>query len=282
MSAGDEYNETAALPPDDLANPFAHDPAVEHALTPLWREAKWGLEWLKLRMSPVYWGHGVPHGKGEPVVLVPGFMTGDLMLLEMHRWLRRIGYNSFLSRIVWNNDCPDKTAQALMRRVRGVHKETGAKVRLIGHSLGGMLSKCIAQDASDIVERVITMGSPFRAMVQAHPAVIGVWDQLKANQSGLVGRNLHVSCGTGYCMCGFVRNMLKPKPVHIPQFAVYSRTDGVAHWRCCLEEDSSRNTEVNCTHIGMVFHPGVYQAVAKRLAQTVRQATRHDEAMETR
>ena len=67
-----------------------HDPSVERVQTPLWLEGRWASEWMKLKMSPVYWGYGIPHGRGEPVLLVPGFLAGDWMMLEMARWLRRI------------------------------------------------------------------------------------------------------------------------------------------------------------------------------------------------
>lgn len=118
-----------------------------------------------------------------------------------------------------------------------------------------------------MIDRVITLGSPFRSLVKAHPAVVGIWDQLKGAQSGLIGRNLSASCGTGHCMCDFVRNMIQPRPASPAQFAVYSRLDGVADWSSCLEEDEERNTEVNCTHMGLAYHPDVYRAIAKRLAQ---------------
>jgi len=259
----------AAAEEDDL---FAHDDAVEETLTPLWREARWGLEWLHLRMNPVYWGIGIPRGRGQAVLLVPGFMSGDLMLLEMHRWLRRIGYRSSLSRIAWNNDCPDRTARKLVHRLRALAARSGGRVSVIGHSLGGMLAKSAAQAAPDIVDRVITLGSPFRSLVRAHPAVIGIWDRLKLAQGGLVGRNLHASCGTGHCTCDFVRHMNMPREVGVPQFAIYSREDGVADWRSCVESRRGHNTEVRCTHIGMVVHAGVYRAVAERLAERVARA----------
>jgi hypothetical protein len=124
------------------------------------------------------------------------------------------------------------------------------------------------QDHPALFDRIITLGSPFRSMVKAHPAVVGIWDQLKRAQGGLIGRNLHASCGTGHCMCAFVRNMLDPKPrAQVAQFAVYSRHDGVAEWTSCIEEDERNNTEVQSTHIGMVFHPEVFRAIAQRLAQ---------------
>ncbi|MGE0485615.1 MAG: lipase family alpha/beta hydrolase [Gammaproteobacteria bacterium] len=249
---------------------LGYDDAIEQTLTPLWREARWGLEWAQLRWSPVYYGYGVPHGHGEPVLLIPGFMSGDLLMLEMHRWLKRIGYRSSLSRIAWNNDCPDQTGRKLGHRVRRLADRHGSRVRLVGHSLGGMLARSLVQEMPEYVDRVVTLGSPFRSLVKAHPAVIGIWDKLKLAQGGLIGRNLHASCGTGHCTCAFVRNMSMPRTVDVPQYAVYSRRDGVADWSSCIERDPRLNTEVNCSHIGMVFHAGVYRAVAARLAQRQR------------
>lgn len=252
---------------DGLQEAFAHDDAVQHTLTPLWREARWGFEWARLRWSPVYFGYGVPRGHGQPVLLIPGFMVGDLAMLEMHRWLRRIGYRSELSRIPWNNDCPDLTARKLRHRVSALAARSGEKITLIGHSLGGMLAKTVVQEIPDVIDRVITLGSPFRSLVKAHPAVVGIWDRLKLAQGGLIGRNLRASCGTGHCTCEFVRSMNLPRSVAPPQFAIYSTKDGVADWTSCMEEDAERNTEVTCSHIGMVFNTQVFYAVAERLAQ---------------
>jgi triacylglycerol lipase len=253
----------------DLENPFAHDPSVEATLTPLWREAKWPIEWIKLRFSPEFYGCGIPRGNGEPVLLVPGFMAGDGLMLELHRWLRRIGYRSYLSNIVWNNDCPDRTARMLQNRVRGIQAHTHTKVRVIGHSLGGMLAKSLIQSSPEYIDRIVTLGSPFRSFVKAHPAVVGIWEQLKLHQSKHVGRNLQPSCGTGHCLCNFVRNLLQPQPRAVPQFAIYSRHDGVADWSSCIEDDPKANTEVDSTHIGMVFHRDVYRAIAERLAEPI-------------
>ncbi len=267
MSQPERYGSFDASPIAGIGGAFAHDDAIERTLTPLWREAQFGLEWLRLRWSPVYYGAGVPRGNGQPVLLIPGFMSGDLLMLEMHRWLRRIGYSSALSRIPWNNDCPDITARKLMHQVRALSSESNAKVSLIGHSLGGMLAKSIVQEIPDLVDCVITLGSPFRSLVKAHPAIVGIWDTLKLTKGSLIGRNLRASCGTGHCTCDFVRNMNQPRTVLPPQFAIYSRKDGVADWTSCMDTDPARNSEVNCSHIGMVFDSKTYRAVAARLAQ---------------
>jgi len=163
-----QFEDDEARPAEaDYDNPFAHDPSVELTTTPLWREAGWGLDWVKLRWSSVFYGAGLPRGNQEPVLLIPGFMAGDALMLELHRWLKRMGYRSYLSNIAWNNDCPDRTAKMLAQRALRIKQETGMPLRLIGHSLGGMLAKSLVQDHPALFDRIITLGSPFRSMVKA-------------------------------------------------------------------------------------------------------------------
>ena len=82
------------------------------------------LDWLALHASPVYYGFGVPHGHGEPVVLVPGFLGSDRYLTEMHLWLRRIGYRPYFSGIGRNVDCPELLTQRLLMTIAaGVRRD---------------------------------------------------------------------------------------------------------------------------------------------------------------
>ena len=116
-----------------------------------------------------------------------------------------------------------------------------------------------------MVQSVITMGSPFKEIVKAHPAVVGIWDHLKSVQGGPIGRNLLASCGTGHCTCDFVRNIMQPRDDAPPQFAIFSKSDGVVEWTSCIEDDP-QNAEVPGTHIGMVYNADVFRALAARLA----------------
>ncbi len=248
-------------------DPYALDPSLQAADTPLWREAFFGFDWLSLRMSPVYYGCGIPHGEGEPVVVVPGFLASDVSLTEMYAWLGRIGYRPYFSHIGRNADCPDAVASMLLATVRRANSETGMRVKLIGHSLGGMLARSVALDNPEYVDTVISMGSPFRDAVRAHPVIISAAASLRRGRGGSLGRNIRPSCFSGHCTCDFVRNMLAPAEYRdVRHFAIYSKRDGVVEWESCREQDPALNTEVASTHIGMAFHPAVYRAVAERLA----------------
>ena len=58
-----QIDDDDAVPPEaDYDNPFAHDPSVVPTTTPLWREIGWGMDWMRLRLSPVFYGAGLPRG----------------------------------------------------------------------------------------------------------------------------------------------------------------------------------------------------------------------------
>src|SRR3972149_2575129 len=137
----------------------------------IWREALWGLDWLSLRLSPVYLGIGVPHGDGSPVILVPGFLTTDAYMVEMYFWLRRVGSSPFLSGIGVNADCIQTLTQRLEKTAEAAHAETGKPVRIIGHSLGGLLARRLSLRRPDIVSQLISLGAPVQAL-EAHPTIM--------------------------------------------------------------------------------------------------------------
>jgi len=254
-------------PADFEGDPFAQDPSVQSTRTPLWRESLFALDWLALHTSPVYLGCGVPRGQGEPVVLVPGFLASDASLVELHGWLTRLGYRPYFSNVGRNADCPDHIAKSLLETVRQARAETRQRVRLVGHSLGGMLARHVALDYPELVSMVVAMGSPFKDSVRAHPVILAAAESLRNGRHSGLGANIKPSCFSGHCTCDFVRNMLAPEQFRVPHYAIYSRYDGVVDWQSCMEDDPGLNDEVNCTHVGMAFHPGVYRALGRRLRQ---------------
>ena len=242
----------------------------EPAAVPLWREVLFGVDWIALHSSPVYYGLGVPRGDGAPVILIPGFLGSDSYLMEMHNWLRRIGYQSYYSRIGRNAECPELLTERLFETMDRASQETGRKLRLIGHSLGGLLARSAAVRRPDQVDQVISLASPFRD-IRAHPVVLAAAGFVRRRvldrqrQQGSV----QGECYTDSCPCAFATSLRNDFPGSVRRTAIYTETDGVVDWRSCVEEDERLNIKVNSTHIGLAFNPQVYRRVAKLLA-TVR------------
>ena len=233
------------------------------ASVPIWLEALAPMDWISLRLSAVYCGTGIPHGAGAPVVLVPGFLASDWYLLEMFHWLRRIGYRPYLSRIGRNADCLDVLVGRLFETIEGAKAETGRPVHLIGHSLGGMLSRSAALRRPAAVASVITLGSPFRG-IRPHPLVL---QATRIVRSRTQRQRQRPDCFTTTCGCETVASMQSAPPTSIPQLAVYTKSDGIVDWRMCMNDDPAMDVEVAGTHIGLAFNPAVYRLIATRLAE---------------
>ncbi len=229
----------------------------------LWSELLAGLDWVALKASPVYYGLGVPHGAGAPVILVPGFLGSDLSLLEMHLWLGRIGYRSFPSRIGRNAECPDLLLERLSETIGHARRETGQKVTLIGHSLGGLLARSAAGQMPHDVAQLITMGTPLRRLT-AHPAVFT-----------LIKRFLRRSRSSGgqSCLKVFHAGLKECLPQPVPHTAICSGTDPIVGWDDCSGIELGRTIEVTSTHVGMPVSPAVYREVAIALASPQHVAT---------
>ena len=241
---------------------------LEPASVPLWREVLVGVDWLALHLAPVYYGAGVPRGKGEPVVVIPGFLGSDDYLAEMYHWLGRIGYKPYYSRIGRNADCPDILRERLLETMDKAHDETKAKIHLIGHSLGGLLARSVAAEQPERVEQVICLAAPFRD-IKVHPMVLAaagfVRQRIRARRPQN-SDNVKRDCYTGGCTCTFANSVRTGLPQSVARTAIYTETDGVVEWRSCVEDDEKLNVKVSGTHSGLAFNPQVYREVAKLLA----------------
>ena len=232
----------------------------------LWTEALCGAELLLLHTSPVFYGFGVPHGDGSGVVIIPGFLGTDVYLLELHAWLGRIGYRPYFSGIGVNADCPNLLIRyRLTETIETALKETGRKIHLIGHSLGGVLARSVAGQRPNDVASVITLAAPFRGTV-AHRTVLRAADAVRKRILQQRGRGVLPDCYTGRCTCDFIDSLRDELPRSVLETAIYTRQDGVVDWRCCVTKNPRFDFEVPGTHIGMAFNPSAYMLVAERLA----------------
>jgi hypothetical protein len=70
-----------------------------------------------------------------------------------------------------------------------------------------------------------------------------------------------------------------PEPPPVPTTAIFSRTDGVIAWQCCVETAGPRveNIAVESSHCGLGHHPAVVYAVGERLSNAGR-ASRYQTA----
>jgi len=232
-----------------------------------WTEALFAAEILLLHATPIYYGFGVPHGDDSGVVIIPGFLGTDLYLMELHGWLGRIGYRPYFSGIGINADCPNLLIQRhLNETIETARAETGRKIHLIGHSLGGGIACAVARQRPRDVASVINLASPIRGTVTSR-TVLHAAEAVRLRILQEHGRGVLPACYTGRCTCNFVDSLKRDIPDSMLQTAIYTRHDGIVNWRYCMTRDPEADVEVPGTHIGMAFNPSAYTIVAERLAK---------------
>ena len=197
----------------------------------------------------------MPRGDGHPVYLMPGFMADNQSTAMLHRWLGNLGYDAIPWGFGRNLGPRGILMERLIATVRDIAREHGRSVSLVGQSLGGVFAREIAKVIPKQIRQVITLGSPFRLTDTngIAPAVMRVFETATGEKADDLKRSMG--------------DISSPAPV--PSTAIYSRTDGIASWKTCIEEETSYtdNVEIYGSHCGMGFNPTVYYVIGDRLAQ---------------
>jgi pimeloyl-ACP methyl ester carboxylesterase len=238
---------------------------------PIWGEGRFAFEHAALLRDPVLRGAGVPRGDGAPVLLVPGFMAGDPSLTLMARWLRRIGYGPARVGMRVNADCAARAIDRLEALTEALAERSGRRVAVVGQSRGGSLARVLAVRRPDLVDRIVSLGSPLRDQLAVHPLVhaqvLAVGLLGTAGIPGLFSR----SCLWGECCAEAREQVAGAFPADVAFVSVYSRSDGIVDWRACLDP-AARCVEVRSSHCGMAVSADVYRVVAEALAPAPAQA----------
>ena len=205
-----------------------------------------------------------PVRHAEPVLFVPGFLAGDASLGLMSRTLRQQGHRTYRADVRANVGCTVAAGEQLEERLEAVAQRRGTRVRVVGHSLGGMLARGVAARRPDLVAGVVTLGSPMLAPGAHHASLARSVDLLvRLNRAGL--RNLMAEeCVAGTCAEESFAQARAPLPDDVDFTAIYSRRDGIVDWRACIDP-AARAVEVRSSHLGMAFDPAVIAAVSEAL-----------------
>ncbi|WP_375481912.1 esterase/lipase family protein [uncultured Jatrophihabitans sp.] len=202
-----------------------------------------------------------------PVLLVPGFLSGDVSLTLLARELRRAGLRTFRSDIGANVGCTEEMVERLVRRVEVVTGDEGRPVVLVGHSRGGMITALAARRRPDLVAGLVTLAAPITGSLSVAPHVRKQLELLfRLHERGL-HRVLAADCVTGACATRVITELGTPFPSDVPFTSVYSRNDAILDWRTCLDPAADL-VEVAAGHVGMTTDPQALRAVTRTVAAT--------------
>jgi len=192
---------------------------------------------------------GLADGGGHVVLVVPAFLTTDLVTRQLRRFLQQCGYRSFGWELGVNWGPTPRLMTALRRRVADLRGLAGDRISLVGLSLGGVLVRDVAYDCPNDVRQVITIASPFNLPTAAAIEPL-IWLTACFYRPALD-----------------VARLATPLPV--PSTAIFTRDDGIVAWQSCRRDDARcESVEVGGPHLSLGRNPDVLRAVAARLGST--------------
>lgn len=207
-------------------------------------------EFLRTCLAHPPYPAGAPRGHGEPVIVVPAFLSPDSSTAFLRRYLAHQGFAAECWGCGMNVGPTHGAVLRLDRRLRETAARYGRKVSLVGISLGGTLAREAAKRSPDCVARVVTLASPINMPVVTPLAPLArlaatVWD--------------------GDWEAAF-EHVAEPPPV--PLTAIVSETDGVVDWRACLPRPAPgvETVVVTGAHMTIASNARALKLVAARLA----------------
>ena len=193
----------------------------------------------------------LPGGNGGPVIVYPGFMAGDRSTGPMRRVLTSLGYDVRGWGLGRNVGPTERVTQEMPEQLSSLAKASDRKVRLVGWSLGGGYARHLAARRPDLVESVVTLGTPVRSGVT------------EASNASALFRLLAPVHTPGHPLLD------EGTPLDVPVTAIHTRSDGIVHWETCIivRSANAENLRVAGSHTGLGFNPAAVYVIADRLAQ---------------
>ena len=191
-------------------------------------------------------------GKGERVLVFPGFGAGDFSTLVLRQYLAYLGYNSAGWQLGINTGDVMVMIRTLTDAVRKQVQDTNAPVILVGWSLGGYLAREVARELPGHISQVLTLGSP----IIGGPKYTRVAALFKDN-------------GLSLDMIEQAIASRDKQLLQMPITNIYSKNDGVVAWEACIDHKSPdvEHFEVRSSHLGLGISADVFRIIARQLSK---------------
>jgi len=212
----------------------------------------------------------LPTGDGHTIITVPGFMGADGSTARLRKFLRDRGYNAMPWGLGRNTSegrpgslddflaHRGRVEDRLARVIEAEFRASGAKVSLVGWSLGGLYSVALAHRYPEWIRQVITLGTPFG-------------DPRGTSLYKLMGRayNNEVVVDEA-ALARWVAYTYRDGELRVPVLALYSESDGIVGAgiaRCAGDPRYVTNMAVMASHVGFPFNPLVFAVIANHLVE---------------
>lgn len=187
---------------------------------------------------------------GQPILVIPAFLAHEAVLTRLRRTLGAAGYEARGWGLGLNRGFREGIFDDLERGLFDLYTEHGRRVSLVGWSLGGLFARELAKRRPELVDRVVTLASPFSGSLRAN----NVW-RLYERVAGHSVDELPL---------GIVPNVKPP----VLTIALWTRSDGAVAPASSRGLPGERDLayEVSCRHCDFVSHPNALRCLLEVLS----------------
>jgi pimeloyl-ACP methyl ester carboxylesterase len=203
------------------------------------------------------WLNTLRGGDGHPVLVIPGFTAGDRSTIVLRKFLSQLGYLPCGWKQGVNFGIRHEDFEGVLKLLTRLSDDYQCRISLVGQSLGGIYARELAKLQPDHVRQVITLGSPFN---DTEGTASNVSELYSMFNPGHLSKKDQFS-GEQWSI---------PSPPPVPTTSIFSKWDGVCHWRACLQHgghEQIENIEVSASHTGMGVNAQALFVIADRLSQ---------------
>lgn len=189
---------------------------------------------------------------GRPVLVIPGFTANDHSTIILRAALMSAGFKPYTWDHGTNLIASDALLDSLLARLEEIYQKNGdTPVTIIGWSMGGFYARALASMDPQVVNSVITLGTPIKRNVDV-------------NEMREKYKKIGINIDDHPLDPKMMENM-KNTPV-VPSTSIYSQADFLTPVDESqeIETDISENIEVETGHFGMVCDPEALKIIINR------------------
>jgi alpha-beta hydrolase superfamily lysophospholipase len=185
---------------------------------------------------------------GPKLMVIPGFLATDRTTLGLQRALATAGYRVTGWGMGLNRGVSEDIVDRIGERVERF--AAGEKVILVGWSLGGLYARVVAQERPELVEKVITLGSPFSGDRRGNNNVWRLYEYV-----------------AGHPVNGPPIDKDPAVKPPVPTLAIWSRGDGIVSPAGArgLPGERDAELELTCSHMGFAVSSKAYPKIVEAI-----------------
>lgn len=180
------------------------------------------------------------------IMLIPGYTCSDNHMIYLKIFLLLNGYKCITWNQGRNNQFNFVTLNKLERFIKNYCKVNNTNLFIISHQLGGIYGKVISYRNPQLIQHLITLGSPLFGDLKRNVNYFELYER----QNGKIPKSLwHL-----------YENLVLPDELNITTINQY--TDGIVNYNICILKNFP-NYFIECQHYGLIFNHRVFERLVK-------------------